>query len=324
MSIRAPRVLLTATATLLLSGATGVAAAPAVAQAPSVSTEPATRVDSTTVRLVGRVDPNGATTTYNFQYGRTRALGTSTPLAPAGRANRAITVRTDVGGLRPNPRYYFRVVASNASGVSAGRTRSLRTRREPLAFAVTATPNPVTVGAATTITGALTGTGSGSRAVQLQQNAFPFTAGFVNAGNPVLTAPDGTFTIPVLGLAVNTQFRVIVVDAPTRASTPLFVGARPRVATDVTTLRPRRGQLIRFAGTVRPRWIGAEIAVQRRSADGRWITVAGTVTRAYREDRSRYAKRMRINRSGTYRIFVGLRDSRYAPATGRVMRLRVR
>jgi hypothetical protein len=322
MSIRARCVLLTAT--LLLSGASTVTVAPAAAQAPTVTTQPATAIDATTARLVGRVDPNGATTTYNFQYGRTRALGTSTALAPAGRGNRAITVRADVGGLRPNTQYFFRIVASNASGVSSGQTRSFRTRREPLALAIVATPNPVTIGAPTTITGVLTGTGSGSRAIQLQQNAFPFTSGFVNSGNPVLTAPDGTFTVPVLGLAVNTQFRVVVVNAPARASAPLLVGARPVVATDVTTRRPRRGQLVRVAGTVRPSWVPAEVAVQRRSADGRWITVAGTVTRSYRSDRSRYAKRLRINRSGTYRIFVGLRDSRYAPATGRVMSLRVR
>lgn len=303
-----------------------VAAAPAAAMAaaPTATTGAASRVQTTTARLNAKVDPNKGSTTYNFQYGTTRKLGTSTPVAPAGSGDRAIAARADIGGLKGNTTYFFRVVASNASGVVSGTTRSFKTDRVPLSLGITATPNPITIGAATTITGQLAGTGGGERPIQLQTNAFPYTSGFANSGNPVLTAKDGTFSIPVLGLTSNAQFRVFATQPKRLTSQPIIVGVSPVVRTAVSTLRPRKGSRVRFAGTVSPSWIPAQMAVQKKTSTGRWVTLAGGVTRTLRADASRYAARVRVPRGGTYRVFVGLADSRYAPAVGPEIRLTAR
>ncbi|PTL55538.1 hypothetical protein [Paraconexibacter algicola] len=308
------------------AAAVAVVAAPASALAakPSVSTSAPTRVESASARLNAKVDPNGATTTYNFQYGPTRKLGTSTPVAPAGSGTRAITARADIAGLKANTTYYYRVIASNASGVVSGGTRSFRTKKVPLSLSLTATPNPVTIGAPTTLTGQLAGTGGGDRRIQLQINAFPYTSGFANAGNSVVTKPDGSFSIPVLGLTSNAQFRVVATEPKRLVSAPIIVGVSPVVRTAVSTTRPRRGSRVRFAGTVSPSWVPAQMAVQKRNSEGRWVTVGGGITRTLREDASRYAVRVTVPRGGTYRVFVGLADSRYAPAVGPEIRLHTR
>lgn len=319
---RSLAVLLT-TSTAALGAAGLCAAAPAVAAKPGARTTSASQVTSTTARLNARVDPNGQSTTYSFQLGTTRRYGIVTPVAPAGSGDRPVRARADVTGLEPNTRYHFRVVASNASGVVSGADVTFRTDKQPLALTVTATPNPVTFGGATTLSGALSGTGGGGRRVQVQQQAFPYTSGWVNTGNPLVTAPDGSFAQQVLGLPGNTLMRVVTLGEKALASAPLVVGVAPVVRTEVSTTRPRRGRLVRFAGTVTPRWVPAQVAVQKRAKDGRWVTLAGTITRP-KGAVARYAKRVRVRRGGTFRVFVGLADSRYTPTVGREIRIRVR
>lgn len=79
---------------------------PASAQAatrPAVATGKATKITATTVHLVGTVNPNGAKTTYLFQYGRTSLYGTSTAITLAGSAKRKRTVQVVrfSGTIRP-------------------------------------------------------------------------------------------------------------------------------------------------------------------------------------------------------------------------------
>jgi len=68
------------------------ASAPAATK-PTVATGGTTRLASTTVRLWGTVDPNGAKTTYLFQYGTTNLYGTSTPITVAGNAGRPVQLQ---------------------------------------------------------------------------------------------------------------------------------------------------------------------------------------------------------------------------------------
>ena len=42
----------------------------------------------------------------------------------------------------------------------------------------------------------------------LQSNPFPYTQGFQNASDVHLTNGDGTFSFPILSVALNTQYRV--------------------------------------------------------------------------------------------------------------------
>jgi hypothetical protein len=305
---------------LLLAGAAAPAAS--TAAVPGVSTGGATGVTQSSARLNGKVNPQGQSTTYSFQYGTSKKYGASTPVAPAGSGKKAVRAVADIGGLKPVTTYHYRIVASSPAGVVSGVDRTFKTARVPLSLSVAATPNPVPFGSATTLTGQLSGTGGGGRGIQVQQNSFPYTAGFANAPvSPVVTAPDGTFSLALAGLLVNAQIRVVTTSAPKLASAPILVSVSPKVRTAVSTRHPRKGRFVRFAGTVTPSWVPAQIAIQRKGRGGAWITVAGVVTKAFGPDRARYAKSARVRRAGTYRVFVGLLDSKFGPSVGPEIRI---
>lgn len=312
---------LTLTSVAMLVVAGGVPAL-ATAALPTVTTQGATRVSQTTARLNAKVNPQGASTTYSFQYGTTTKYGASTPAAPAGSGKKAVDAIADIGGLQPVTTYHFRVVASNPSGVRSGGDKTFTTSKVPLSLTLGATPNPVPFGVGTTLVGQLAGTGGGGRTIQVQQNAFPYLSGFANAPlSPIVTAPNGGFSVGYSGLMVNTQLRVVTTSGTKVTSAPILVGVSPKVLTAVTTRHPRRNTYVRFAGTVTPSWVPAQIAIQKRSSTGAWITVAGNVTRAYTSSKSRYAKSARIRTAGTYRVFVGLLNSKFAPAVGPSIRI---
>jgi len=104
-------------------------------------------------------------------------------------------------------------------------------------------------------------------------------------------------------------------------------GRSVRVSTGVEIGRRRSDgvRMVRFPGRVRPARVGAQYAIQRRSSKGdRWITVAGGITRTDQPDASRYAKRVRVRHSGTYRVFVQIVDGNLTSATGREVAIRLR
>jgi hypothetical protein len=86
---------------------------PAIAEPPSSSS-----VTATSARLSAAIDPNGAATSYYFQYGRTAAYGTTVPALPGGSlaGTGAQSVSTFVEGLAPGVEYHYSVVASSEPG----------------------------------------------------------------------------------------------------------------------------------------------------------------------------------------------------------------
>jgi hypothetical protein len=297
--------------TILGLAAVAAAIAPAAAQAapakPGVATGAATSVTQSSATLTGKVNPKGTATTYYFQVGTTNRYGAQTGPSAAGNGTAAVNASAGLTGLAPATRYHYRLVATNAGGTTLGADKTFTTAKQPLGFAVTATPNPVPFGGPTTIAGQLTGTGSAGRGIQLQQKAFPYTAGFANVGNAQVTNAQGMFAFPVLALTSNTQFRVVTTGSGSVASSVVLVGSAVTVKFAVSSHRIHSGRLVRFAGTVAPREDGALYAVQKQSGGG-WVTVGGSSLRSYTPEKSRFAKRIRIRHSGTYRIYVGVAD----------------
>ncbi len=134
--------------------------------------------------LAGSVNPNGSNTSYYFQYGLTKAYGAQTAIADAGSGAKVVSVRLPIAGLQPLTVYHYRLVAVNSAGASIGDDEKLLTTKVPLSLAILSSPNPVPFGGTVTIQGTLSGTDNANRAVVLQANPFPYTAGFQSVGNP--------------------------------------------------------------------------------------------------------------------------------------------
>jgi hypothetical protein len=99
--------------------------------APVATTGAADAITQTTANLNGTVDPNGALTTYHFEYGTSAGYGLSTPETPAGEGTDPVAVEAAIQGLTRDTTYHYRLVATNPAGVSRGANRTLRTDPGP-------------------------------------------------------------------------------------------------------------------------------------------------------------------------------------------------
>jgi hypothetical protein len=292
------------------------------ASKPAAATGPVARLTPQSVRLTGTVNPGGAATAIYFQYGTSTKYGTATAPVPVGAGTAGRHVAADVAGLSPATKYHYRLVADNPHGVVSGADGTFTTKVQPLGLSLQATPNPAPFGRATTLAGALTGTGSANRAVTLQGNPFPYLQGFATVGNPQLTNAQGAFAFPLLSVPLNTQYRVLVQDKPSVQSPVVAVGVAVRVSTHVRRSHARRGVLVRFSGTVRPARDGAQVAFQKQRG-ATWVTIGGTITHHGGASFSRYGRRVRIRRGGTFRVLVGIVDGNYVSNAGRSVHIRV-
>jgi hypothetical protein len=291
---------------VLLAGA-----APAIAARPNVSTGPAKSVSFATALLTGTLNPNGADTSYYFQFGPTRAYGSQTGILDAGAGTRNVSVSIAVGGLQPLTVNHYRLVAVNASGATLGADRTLLTTKVPLSLQLLASPNPVLYGGTVIVQGTLSGTNNGNRTVVLQ--AAPFgSLVFANLGNAELTSATGGFLFPVIGLTANMQFRVVTTTNPPVISPVALESVLVRVSAHVR--RTHRAHFARIYGTVAPAEDGAQVGILRIS-HGRGILVGGTTLRHRSATSSQFSRVVHVHR-GVYRVLVritnGLQSSNYS------------
>jgi hypothetical protein len=148
---------------------------------------------------------------------------------------------------------------------------------------------------------ALTGKVKGAKqamTVTLERRAANATA-FVAAGTATTDA-NGDFSFADR----PSKSSVYRVTAGTAASPEVAVAVAPLVGLKVGDATPRKGQRVRFKGTVRPQHDGTRVAIQRKRADGTWATVRTATLRDAGSAYSRYSKRIRIRRSGTFRTVI--------------------
>jgi len=315
--IRTPRTRAAIVAALVV-GATATAGI-AIAAAPAVTTKPATNLAATTATLNGTITPNENGTTYYFQYGTTTAYTTPTPTQTFNGNNaNAKDVSADITGLAPSTLYHFRLVATNPSGTVFGTDMTFTTTAAGTpppgpganAVSITAKPTTVTFSRSTTITGKVTGPGSVGAMVMLEENPYPFTGGFKPTGTPSTTDAASNYSF-VATPGMTTRYRVTV-KKPNVTSPEVTIRVRVKVGFSVSDSTPSIGQRVRFAGTVLPAHNGKVARIQRRTSTGAWRTVASATLVAAAPvngtPRSKFAKRLRVNNTGTYRVRVAPGD----------------
>ncbi len=100
---------------------------PAVS-APSAVTGQASSITSAGAALNGSVNPNGAETTYYFEYGPTTAYGSQTTAKSAGSGTGPANVSESVAGLEPETEYHYRLAAVNSEGTTYGADATFTTQ----------------------------------------------------------------------------------------------------------------------------------------------------------------------------------------------------
>lgn len=227
--------------------------------APNVSTGGVTRVVGTSAVLEGTINPHNLATTYYFEYGPTIAYGSQTTPAnlPAGAVK--VKVSQAVTGLLPG--YHYRLVATNSDSVKAeghDHTFAIKIKKKKkTAFVLPKSFKPTPLGGTFILSGSLTGSGNGNRAIVLQESPYPYSLLYTNVGAPILTTATGHFTFSVPHMMQSTKFRVSTVGVlPVRS---LIVPEQVAVRVTLKARSSGHSGLVRLYGTVTPAEVGARI-----------------------------------------------------------------
>jgi len=285
---------------------------------PAVTTGGPKALSQTSATLTGTVDPEGAATSYVFQYGTSTSYGSDTAAATAGSGTKNVAVSAAIGTLAPNTTYHYRLAATNVNGTTYGHDVSFKTAKPPAGVTIAALSSTITFGQLTSVSGRVLPPRPSALAVTLQSSPGP--------GGPwtdVATAnvaSSGAYTFARLAPSDNTYYRVVG-DGATSAG--VLVTVRFRVGLRVSRLHPPAGSLVRFHGLVGPHHNGLRVLVQRLGPRGHWHTVRQTRLGGAGGGLSSYSVRVRIERNGRYRVAVGP-DAAHARGVSRTVRVRVR
>lgn len=222
-----------------------VFAASALGAAPVATTGPATAVGSASASVGGSVDPRGQATTWLVEYGTSTTYGARTAAASAGSGASAVSISTNLTGLKAGTTYHYRVVATNAAGTSRGTD----------AVFTTLVPPDVTTGAASAIS-ATGATLNGTVDANGRATSYSFDYGTSTSyGSKTASKSAGSATsalavsAPVSGLTAGRtyHFRVVATsDAGTSVGkdATFTTSSTPTVTTgDVASVTPTSATL---------------------------------------------------------------------------------
>ncbi|MDO8492813.1 MAG: hypothetical protein Q7S34_04185 [bacterium] len=109
-------------------------AGPITATPPSATTRAASTIETKTATLHATIVPNGAETTYWFEYSTDQTFGSALLKTTAKKVTGAtispvtIEVKTDISVLKTKTNYYFRIVAENSQGLVRGDRQTFQTK----------------------------------------------------------------------------------------------------------------------------------------------------------------------------------------------------
>jgi hypothetical protein len=108
---------------------------------PTITTEEATNVLSTSATLNGSVNPEGAETTYEFEYGTSLSYGKKSESGKVSAGFGAQKVNKPITSLEPKTTYHYRIVGKNANGSATPGADKTFTTSSTL-WKIGETPNP--------------------------------------------------------------------------------------------------------------------------------------------------------------------------------------
>jgi hypothetical protein len=183
--------------------------------------------------------------------------------------------------------------------------------------------NPVVYGHTVRLTGVVSPPNNASVAVALQARPYPYTGAFAQVGNTILTNANGAFAFNVVPL-LNVQYRAAAQRAAVTVFSPIILEkVRLSVSTTLSDTSPRKGQKVKFSGSVKPSQVGVTVRIQRRSSSGSYKTIAKTHTKASTATRAKYSIRVRITKTAYYRVKVSAADATHETGYGKRHHLRV-
>ena len=293
-----------------------VVPASALAAAPTAVTGVATGVSPDAAVVNGAVNPRGLVTTFYFQYGKTKSYGRRTTALDAGSRNTRFPVSAQLTGLTNKTTYHYRLVATNSSGTTFGSDRTFKTPETPTVSTIAASPNPAIFGQTVVVTGFLAGPrGGAGKQVALEANAFPFTNGFQQVGNTVLTAADGSYSF-TFGALLNVQLRVV--DRSDSSIASPVLAQNVAAAVSLQGKRHSGSRVVRFSGHVRPAGQTAAVVIQRRTRKGGWKNLKAVLPHKGTSG-DRFSKRVRTPR-GVFRAVARTSGGAYISGVSRRVR----
>ena len=151
--------------------------------APSIGRVSVVNATEASADLTATINPNGANTTYRFEYGRSSAYGEviPSPSAEIGTGTASETVTQHLAGLEEGMTYHFRVFAQNASGITVSRDYTFVTCPNSLARQQTGAANLLDCRAYELVSAA--DAGGYSVESDLVPGQTPY-GGYPQAGNP--------------------------------------------------------------------------------------------------------------------------------------------
>ncbi len=170
-----------------------------------VTTYPATSVGQTTATLNGAVNPNGLSTTVQFDYGTTISYGT-TVAAIQSPVTGSTTISDSVSltGLTLNTLYHFRIRATNTNGISYG-ADSTFTTLAPVPIVITNTTTNITQTTAT-LNGIVNANGL-STAVQFDYGTTTSYGTSIRTAQTTITGVSNVnVNANISGLTLNTLY----------------------------------------------------------------------------------------------------------------------
>jgi len=300
-----------------------------------------------TVELEGVIDPRGLPTTYWFQYGPTYTYGSQSATGNLLAGTAKVGVNETVTGMQPG--YRYRLVAENSAGppvYGQEHTYTAKARGKgnsgKLKITLNAPAAPVSLGGSVLLSGNISGAGSSTNEVALQDSAYPYREALKNVGAPQPTEPGGRFSFRVSHLTASTHFRVVTTAAKPLDSRTVTVEVAVRVTLNMRSSAKAPG-VVRLYGLVTPAEVGSEVFIElekpaspktslkppksekaeeraeQAEEAGRFLSEFTTLTKHATKSYSRFSRVVTIHTAGRYRVLVAVRKGPLVSGYSRVI-----